>query len=271
MKLTRLAFVLFLVLGAARAEEVEVIQLKYRNAEQMIPMLGPLVEPGGALSGMQSTLIIRASRRNIEQLREVIATLDRMPRRLLISVRQGASATSGARGATVTGTVGSGDVGVGVNEPARRDPGVSVGVYDSRASRDDRITSQVQALEGSPAYISIGQSVPVVGSIVTPTPTGPIVENTLRYQGGGFYVTPRVSGDRVVLDIATQSASPGPYGPGGANVQSIGNSVSGRLGEWLPLGGIEQSTARSQSGVLYGSSTTQIGTSSVWVKVDELQ
>jgi hypothetical protein len=261
MKFAWPVLVLSLVLGVARAEEVEVIQLKYRTAEQMIPTLQPLVESGGGLSGMQNTLVIRSSRRNIEQLRQVIATLDRMPRKLLISVRNDISATSDRRGASVSGTIGG------------RDPRIDANVYDSRSARDERVASQVQALEGSPAYISTGQSVPVQGSVVSSTPYGSSLENTTTYQNisSGFYVTPRVSGDRVFLDISTQSAFPGRYGPGSANVQQIANTVSGRLGEWMPLGGIDQSAVRSQSGVLYGSSAARSATSSVWVKVDEIR
>lgn len=258
MKRILLLLVLMLTFGATRAEETEVIQLKYRTAEQMIPMLQPLLEPGAGLTGMQSTLVMRSSRRNIEQLKQVVASLDRMPRRLLISVRNDIGATNDRRGASVSGSVGGGDARVGAN------------VYDSRSARDEHIASQVQALEGNPAYISTGQSVPVQGSVITPYGT---MESTTTYHNiaSGFYVTPRVSGDRVFLDIETQRAAPGRYGAGSANVQQTGNAVSGRLGEWIQLGGIDQSAARSESGILYGSSAARSATSSVWVKVDEIQ
>jgi hypothetical protein len=273
----RLSVALFLalsVLGYARADEVEVIQLKYRTAEQVIPTLRPLLEPGGGLSGMQSTVVIRASRANIAQLRQVVATLDTMPRRLMISVRQDAGGTFERRGAGVSGTVGNGDVRVGVNEPPRPQSGVTVGVYDSRGTADDRMTSQVQALEGSPAYISTGQSAPVRSTVVTPTPGGgSVVQSTTTFQNvaSGFYVIPRVSGDRVFLDIAPQRAMRGQHGPGSANYQQIVTTASGRLGEWFQLGGVDQSAARSQSGILSGSSGTRSGASSVWVRVDEIR
>jgi type II secretory pathway component GspD/PulD (secretin) len=271
MRFVRLAFILLLACGAVRAEEVEVIALKYRTADQLIPTLSPLVEPGGGLSGMQSTLIIRSSRRNIEQLRQVIATLDRLPRKLLISVRQDAAATSGDRGARVSGTIGSGDVRVGVNEPPRAE-GATVTLHDSRSARDERITSRVQALEGSPAYIAVGQEVPVQQSIITHSPTGSITQSTVQYRNisTGFYVTPRLAGERVFLDIATQAAAPAGYGPGSANVQQVQSSASGRLGEWFQLGGIDQSAMRSQSGILQGTRETRGSINSVWVKVEEI-
>lgn len=271
----RLLAVLLLVLGfagVAAADEVEVIQLKYRTAEQVIPTLRPLVEPGGALSGTQSTVVIRASRANIAQLRQVIATLDTLPRRLVISVRQDAAGSFAQRGAGVSGTVGGGDVRVGINEPARPPSGVSAGVYDSRGTADDRMTSQVQALEGSAAYISTGHSAPVRSTVVTPTPGGgSTVQSTTTFHNvaSGFYVIPRVSGDRVFLDIAPQRATPGPQGT--ASYQQIVTTASGRLGEWFQLGGVDQNAAGSQSGILSGSRVGRSGASSVWVRVDEIR
>jgi len=273
MKLIQIAFAVVLSIGLARADDVEIIQLSYRTAEQVIPILRPLVEPGGAISGMQNTLVIRASPANVQQLRQVVATLDRMPRRLLISVRQDAGISFESRAAQVSGTVGSSEVRVGVNEPPRRDSGVSISARESLGSRDDRFATQVQALEGSPAYISVGQSVPVQGSVVTQTPGGgTVVRNTTTYQNvaSGVYVIPRVSGDRVFLEIAPQTASPGRDGPGSANVQQIVTTASGRLGEWFQLGGIDHSATRSQAGVLSGASGARVGSSSVWVKVDEM-
>lgn len=269
----RLLFVLLFALGAAQADEVEVIQLKYRTAEQVIPTLRPLVEPGGAISGMQSTLVIRASRANIAQLRQVLDTLDRTPRRLLISVRQDGGASFERRSAGVAGTVGSGDVRVGVNEPPRRESGVTISAQDSSGTRGESVASQVQALEGSPAFIATGQSVPVQSTVVTPVPGGRVVQSTTGFQstGSGVYVIPRVSGDRVFLEITQQSSSPGRQGPGAANVQQLSTSASGRLGEWFPLGGMDQSSTRSQSGVLQGSSGTRTAASSVWVRVDEIR
>ena len=131
----------------------------------------------------------------------------------------------------------------------------------------------MQALEGSPAFIAVGQSMPVQSTVVTPTPGGTIVQPTTGFQntGSGVYVIPRVSGDRVLLDIAQAASSPSRQGDGAANLQQISTTASGRLGEWFPLGGIDQSATRAQSGMLYGSSGARASGSSVWVKVDEIK
>jgi hypothetical protein len=270
---TLLCALLLAFTAVAWADEVEVIQLRHRTADEMVPLLQPMVERGGAVTGMNNALVIRSSRANIEQLRQIVATLDRAPRRLLISVRQDAAGVVEERGAGVSGTVRSGNAGVGVNEPPRPSSGVSAGMYDNRIRAEDRVTSQVQALEGSPALINAGQTVPVQTTTVTSGWGAPIVQSTTGFQqlNSGFYVVPRIAGDRVTLEIQTQRAVPGRLGPGSANTQQIAATASGRLGEWFPLGGIDQSGPGRQSGILYGTSGVRSGTSSVWVKVDELK
>src|SRR3990172_10330666 len=138
MNLISILSALLLATGVARADDVEVIELRYRTADQLLPPRRPLVEPGGALRGMQSTLVIRASRANIAQLRQVIATLDGMPRRVLISVRQDAAGSFDSRDVRVSGTVAGGDARVGVNEPPRRESGGSISARDPHAARGDR-------------------------------------------------------------------------------------------------------------------------------------
>lgn len=271
----RLLIALLLVIGpvaAAVADEVEVLPLSYRTAEELIPTLRPLVEPGGALTGQRNLLVIRASRANIAQIRQVVASLDTRPRRLLISVRQDAAGASTERAAAVSGTIAGGNARVGINAPPGAQSGVAVGVHESHRSGADRMTSQVQALEGSPAYIATGQSIPVRSAVLAPAPGGgTVVQGTTTFQNvaSGFYVTPRVAGDRVVLEVAPQRATPGP--DGSAHVQQVATTASGRLGEWIELGGVTRSAAGSHAGVLSGASGARSGSTSVWVRVDEVR
>ena len=45
--------------GLSFAQQVmEIIPLKYRTVEQVLPSLQVLIEPGGALSGMNNQLIV---------------------------------------------------------------------------------------------------------------------------------------------------------------------------------------------------------------------
>jgi hypothetical protein len=53
-----------------------------------LPHLLPFVEPGGAVNGMNDKLFVRASARNLAEIRQLVAALDTPQRRLMISLRQ---------------------------------------------------------------------------------------------------------------------------------------------------------------------------------------
>jgi len=274
MQILRLLIALVVLqAGTALADEVEVIPLSHRTAEQLIPTLRPLVAPGGAITGMQSSLVVRSSRANIEEIKRVVAALDRAPRRLLISVRQDAGVTSQrqaiAAGGTVSGS--SGSVSIGQGAPATS--GINARAVDSTRTVDDRVVQQVQALEGSPAYISVGSSQPVPATTTTVGPGGTVVSRSVVYQDAstGFAVIPRLAGDRVTLEINPRRATPS-RGPGGAgSTGEIVTTASGRLGEWIELGGVDQASARESRGILSRDSATRQSSGRVWVKVDEIK
>ena len=281
MRRIALAFVFLLLAGAAQAQQLEIINLKSRTADQVLPQLRPFVEPGGAISGMNNQIFIRASDANRRQIRELLAALDRPPRRLLISVRQDADSTASARGGEVSGSVGSDRVRIESRRTIVGGAGVTVRsgddvlrgqVYDSRSAGSERVSQQVQVVEGGRAYINVGTSVPVPLRQVVLTPGGAIVSDTVVYRdlGTGFTAEPQLSGDLVTLTISPTHDTPGSYGPGSANVQRLTTTVSARLGEWMQIGGSVQEESSDRDGALRYS-TRRGGTGrSVQLRVEEL-
>ncbi len=274
-----LAWLLLFALSAAAQQQLEIIKLNSRTAEQVLPQLRPFVEPGGTLSGMNNQIFIRASEANRRQIRELIAAIDRPPRRLLISVRQD-SDSSAAAGAEVSGRIG-GDVRIesrrtvtgGAGVEIRRGGDVVRGqVYDSRSAGAERIVQQVQVVEGGRAYINVGTSVPVPLRQVVVGPGGAVVSEAVVYRdlGTGFYAEPQLAGDNVTLTISPSHDTPGAYGPGSANIQRLTTTVSGRLGEWIDLGGTVEERAGETSGTLRYSSRGGSSGRRVQLRVDEL-
>lgn len=265
-------FALCAVNSLAVAAELEVITLKYRSAEQVIPVIRQLVAPGGTVSGMQNQLILRTTKANLEDIRKVLASLDALPRRLMIYVRQDAEGASAQRGAKLSGSVGGGVVVTGNQSPGQERPGVTARIYESRGATDDRITQQLQVLEGNPATIHVGQSIPVPAQTVTRSVNGLIVTDTVAYRdfATGFEVVPRVSGEQVVLDISPRRETP--VGSlGGADIQRAVTTVRGRLGEWFELGGSTRDESRSDSGLLIGAAGLRKDSRRIWVKVEEIK
>lgn len=270
---TAVLLLCLLTFGAAQAEEVEVLPLHHRTAAQLLPLLQPLVEPGGALTGMQNTLIIRSSRRNIEELRRVLATVDTAPRRLLISVRQESALTGERQARAISGSITQGGASVGINEPPGRRTGVSVHTLDSTSASDRHHISQVQTLEGSPAYIASGESIPLPYETLSRTPYGEELRRgiELREIQSGFQVIPYVVGDEVIVEIEPQHETPGAYGPGSAEVRRMATSARGPLGEWFALGGVTNTTAQQGTRLLSSRSSGERGAHRVWLKVEIVQ
>jgi hypothetical protein len=261
MKLIRLtlsAVLASVALQSAAQYALEIIPLKHRTVDQVLPALRPLLEPGGALTGQQSQLIVRASPGNIAEIRRALEAIDRPLRRLQILVRFDDSGEASRQAIEASGRI------------SNRGSDVDVRAQDSRAAREERIDQRVQALEGSRAYISTGQSRPAMQRQRIQTPVGIVAQDTFVVQEAvtGFEVVPRVSGDRVFLDIAPQRQSFDRQG--GVQEQRVTTSASGRLDEWFELGAIVSSGSGGERGLASASRSRSSESRRVWVKVEEI-
>lgn len=263
----------WLAVAQAQQTVLEVIELNYRNADQVIPMLKPLLAPGGTISGMQNRIIVRTTPQNLAELRKVLDVVDAMPRKLLISVRQQSTASGTGSEAEVSGSIGNDRArvtvpGTGSNQGGtvvirRADDQVRGQISQSQSAASDSSVQTLQVLEGNEAFIQIGQSVPVRSQSAPGS-------DTVQYRdaGTGFYVRPRVSGNQVTLSISTRRDSVADPNTGALNVQRVDTVVSGRLGEWLELGGIAQESVQRDSGTVYRRSVSGQDDRRVLLKVE---
>jgi type II secretory pathway component GspD/PulD (secretin) len=280
---------LLLVFGAAHAQStvLEVIPLRYRAAHEVIPIIQPLLPPEASVSGVQSQLVVRTTPANLEEIRRILASIDVAPRQLLITVRQDADISRQRSRAEVSGSVGGehGRVTVPGGRETRGgnvvlrdgDDRVRANVQESVSTASDRNTQSVRVMEGREAYVSVGQSVPVRERQVRRTVVGgQVVEQVVegrqyRDVATGFYVVPRITGDRVTLDVSPQRESMSRQVPGAVNVQSVTTTVSGRLGEWMEIGGLNRDASGQQTVILGRSTSATRDSRRVLVKVDEIR
>src|SRR5438128_1104137 len=246
----RFAVSLLIAIPAAVAQNaLEIIGLRHRTAEQVIPALQPLLEPGATLSGQGAQLFVRASPANLAELRRALDAVDRPQKRLLISVRFDEALDAASRGIDASGRVGS------------RDSRVDIRAQDSRTRAEERVDQRVQALEGARAMIYTGESRPVRQRQFIQTPAGVISQEVTVVQEttSGFEVVPRVSGNSVQVEIVQQR-------PGSA----AATTASGRLGEWFELGSVAMTAARDDRGIASASRASGGETRRVWIRVDEV-
>lgn len=275
--------VLLLTVLPAWAEEMvlEVLTLKYRTADEILPVVRPLVDRQGSVSGMNNRLIVRTTPANLVELRRVLDELDRAPRRLLITVRQSSDRGEEGGGASLSGGV-SGGRGRIVLPEDKSDKGAAVEyrqgsdslrarVYGTQTLEAGGETQQIQVLEGKPAYIQVGRTMPVPQRQTVISGGKVVVYDTTTYQDAtrGFYVLPRVSGNTVTLEINPQNNTLGNR-PGEVNVQQISTVVSGRLGEWMEVGGVDRESRIETGGTVYSTRSLAAEQRKVLLKVEEL-
>lgn len=252
-----LAFWTLPVLGQG---SLEVIELRHRTAEQVLPDLRPLLVPGGVLTGQRNQLIVRTTPENLAELRRALDALDRPLRRLVISVRFDDASTDERSAFEARGVVSP--------QGAR----ASIQAQEARSGASERVDQRVQVLEGGRAMIATGQSRPVQHTEILGSPGTQVRRQTVIVQdiATGYEVVPRLSGNTVFLEIAPQRQAPGTI-PGSVQGYGAATTASGRLGEWFELAGIAESRARDDRGLLAGSSARATESRRIWVRVDEVR
>ena len=260
-----MAAMLALWVGLAAAQQMEIIQLRSKTVDEVLPALLPLLEPGGTLSGMNDQLFLKASARNRDEIKRALAAMDRPARRLIIRIAQNRQAEDSARGGEVSGQVTLGST---------RRSNVGATVWDTKSVRGESGSQMVQTVEGGRAFIQVGRSLAVPMRQMIVGPGGALVQEGVIFRdiGSGFYATPRVNGQRVTLDISQQAESFDPaYGRGGVSSQRLATTVSGHLGEWMELGGGGRQAAGQQSGAFSVGTSDARDNRSIWLKVEEVE
>ena len=269
----------------AEGMTLEVIAMQHRSTDDVVQILQPLVVPGGTVTGMNNQLIIKTTPDNMAELKRVLESLDRSPRRLLISVRQNSAGITQGQKQALSGKYSAGDVTTEINDPSHTREGLVISAQDEKGNvvryrRQDSITDssdqnnfRVQATEGYPAFINIGQSIPVPNRTTYVTPDGVVVNDATEYVDAtsGFYALPRLNGDQVTILIAPTLSKSSTGGMPVFDVQNVETTATGRLGEWITIGGINQDMDSSNRRILSSSSKQHQLSNSILIKVDEIK
>jgi type II secretory pathway component GspD/PulD (secretin) len=236
---------LLLVCSFSALAATEVVPLNYRTSDDLLPVAKSFLGKEGTVSAYGNQLIVNADPAKIDELRNLLNQLDKAPKRLMISVDTCDSTSQDSQSL-----------------------GPSHIINRSTDSRNGGV-QQVQASEGMPALIQVGQSVPLT---TTRTDSNGYAQSDTQYRNvtQGFYVTASLTGDVVHLSISTNNDRMNQEHPDVVNVQSSDTNVTGRLGEWITLAGVSEQSQADQQGLIQRRSTQGRGDMSLRVKVDAL-
>jgi type II secretory pathway component GspD/PulD (secretin) len=279
-----LALLLILCLNAlpARADSIATIELHNRPAEDLIPVISPMLGPDDSLTGQGFLLFLRAPPDTQRQVEQMVRSLDVAARMLLISVFQGSDRELRALGVDSHLRLEGNDTSVVIGNAERRHGGSDVSISTRNASAGATIAStrgrlqdspvhRLRVTEGSEGYIETGQSIPYFSGARRVAPGE--IAGGVDYKDvtTGFYVLPRIHGTQVTLQVSPFKQSLSRKRGGDIDTQSAQTTVTGPLGEWLPIGGVTEQTQQSYSGIGSYGSTRSRNNSSIWIKAEQVQ
>lgn len=270
MKRYLIALLTLLPMLAMAQAVTEVIEPRNRLAQELAPLLQPLAGVGGSVAAYDNKLIVRAAPAQIAEMRRLLEQLDRAPRQLRVSVRQGRRLQSDEQEAGLSGVYRRGDGSVAVPGPDGRLPeDVELRLRERKVVDENGIRQQLRVTEGSEAQIMLGRSRPY--TVSEPLTDGKFAYHTEYIEHStGFVVLPRLLPDgRVQLEIRAQQQIGAR--PGYIDSRGTASTVSGPLGEWFEIGSAVQQAGSSSGAVLgYGEHNSQ-GRDSVQVRVELLE
>jgi hypothetical protein len=260
-----MALVCVFAASLARADSIEVLPLKQRSAAELMPIIRPMLSENEAVSGTGYQLIIRAPADRMAQLKDMVDKLDGALRQVRITVWRASreEVEAEALRAKTRIAVTPDDVDVAVRG--------RVAGTRTRAGTEDRYS--VTTLEGTPALVRTGLSVPVPGGYGhygPPRARGNVVSPGIWYQDvtSGFYALARVQDDDVTLQTSPQREALSRKGNGIINTDGLVTTVRGRLGEWMELGGTSSSSNDRSTGITHRTRAREREKTTYWVKVE---
>lgn len=273
--------------SAEQNDPLEIINLNNRPAEEMIPIIKPILKPNDAITGTGFQLFVRTDTKTLEEITRLLQVMDKAPRNLMISVRNNVDIGSESTDFNYSGNYEIGDdTRVIVGDRPPREEGTRVRINKNERARENDTQQKVRVIEGGKAFISAGELRPYQSRTILRDRYGVSVYDNVDYQDitSGFYVSPRLTGNgNVTLHVQPyfRSANDESYGGNnsyrssyyGSNYESIDvqeadTTITAKLGQWVQIGGTDEAAKSKDKGILSTSRSATDRQSSIYIKVD---
>jgi type II secretory pathway component GspD/PulD (secretin) len=254
---------------------VEVIPVNYRPASEIQPLLMPLLENTDQIVANGDSLIVKTTPERLQTITNLIRKLDNPLNNLLISVIQSKDVTAEHLNA------GMGfDLNLPLSNPSypRSNAGGYLNQFQGRvyghasqinSTNNNRNTQTIRTLEGATAHIKVGNTYPITNYQIYPGGYGyPGVTQSTQWveASTGFAVTPRLVGQQVEIDVSPWSDRF--TGHGQIQTQEAQTTLRVNLGEWVDLGGVDESGQSSGNTPFSYNRQSSLNNLHILVKVD---
>jgi type II secretory pathway component GspD/PulD (secretin) len=268
----KILLVLFMLSLNAWAEtDFKIITLQHLFANDLLPIIEPMVGADGAVNGMNNQLIVRATPERMQEIEAIVAKLDVTKVNRKITVKSSNNVQTQLERTEATGAVKVGKVTVANDRRAKPNSG-RIDVERNSSNSSQNSNQFISVLDGERAFIKVGQIVPFTQEWVTITRRYIQIDRTTDWREitTGFAVRPRTVGDpnnkQVELEITPRIAKLNSQGT--IDFEDLKTIINVKLGNWVDIGGTMQQNDDVSRKILGIQSSSSQQQSSLVVKVE---
>ncbi len=240
-----------LFVSAVSASNFKVFKT-HQFAQELIPVLAPLYGSQARFTAKDNSLIVKAPPSVLKEIEQLLKEVDAPAQNLLLEVSSTLDGSGNIEAHSIEGKIKAGDARIISTPLPQNRPTASIQykkdgtVIKTTHTRRQGFTSQpdtfkVRATTGHWAQIQTGQKVPYYSTDYPYTNNQyPLLRSSsVEFQDvtSGFEVFPTINGDTVNLKIRPYHSSINRAYPDRINQRSLESVVTGKLGEWIYLGG----------------------------------
>ena len=255
MKLFYHLIAILMLTCPVQAEVVTTLQLNNRPAAEVIPIIEPMLAVGDRISGHGFKIFLRSSEETLALVEDMIEAIDIASKVLQISVLQGSARKLRSLGLSGSMSISNNNASVNISGTA------------SQQQLQNNPVHRLRVTEGTEGFIETGKEIALFAGSSRIKSIGTEFKKVTT----GFYVLPRVHGENVTLQVSPFKNVQSHAGGSSINTQHANTTISGRLGEWLLVGGVSEQVKRSQSGTSGYNSTQGSSDDSIWIKAEVIQ
>jgi len=256
-------------LNALAATEFKIIDLQHHFAEDILPIIQPLVGNDGTVIGMQNHLIIRASQEKIIEIEKIISTFDVERQNLKITISYQNNLQTNNNNVFVSGRKRLGNVTIGANKyPRDSAEDIQLDIENNQSSTRNDSNQFINVLDGERAFILIGHSVPYTQEWVTLTRRYASIKQTTEFVNinTGFSIKPHNINDQIELEVTPRISqlNQNKY----IDFEELSTIIRVNRGEWLDLSGAMQQKDEVSRTILSSRSGNQSQSSTLSIRVE---
>lgn len=251
--------------------EFKIITLQHRFANDLLPIISPMVGAEGSATGMDNQLILRATPERMREIEATVTKLDAARVNRKITVKSDNNIQTQQERTEAGGNVKVGKVTVANNRRAPPNSG-RVDIERSNSNSNQNSNQFISVLDGERAFIRVGQIVPFTQEWVTITRRYVQIDRTTDWQeiSTGFAVRPRTIGNPnnklVELEITPRISKLNSSGY--IDFEDLKTTLHVTLGDWVDIGGTMQQNDEVSRKILGIQNVSSQQKSSLVVKVD---